>query len=250
VGAPVDYVLAVHVIEHVPDVIGWLLDLHGVLRQDGIVSLVVPDRRFTFDILQPVSTVGQMLDAYLEKRRRPSPGQKFDFTSLWRAVDVQSAWRGDIDVEALPPIGSNATALAFAQAKEIFSTRHYMDCHCWIFTPSSFLDAVGRLAEVELFPFSLTSFQTTLSGEFEFIVQLSARSSGEGPSIAASIDLAKRSLKSEIKLASTASGSQQLETEISKLRAEIGALKSSTSWKITAPLRSLSRLAKRVSWPR
>src|ERR1700758_1901307 len=35
VGEPVDYVVASHVIEHVPDLIGWLLELHATLKPGG-----------------------------------------------------------------------------------------------------------------------------------------------------------------------------------------------------------------------
>ncbi|MCG8373181.1 MAG: class I SAM-dependent methyltransferase, partial [Balneolales bacterium] len=33
-----DYVLASHVVEHVPDLIGWLKEIHSVLRVGGILS--------------------------------------------------------------------------------------------------------------------------------------------------------------------------------------------------------------------
>jgi 2-polyprenyl-3-methyl-5-hydroxy-6-metoxy-1,4-benzoquinol methylase len=42
--APFDYVIASHVIEHIPDTIGWLDDLTHVLRVGGILSLVIPDK--------------------------------------------------------------------------------------------------------------------------------------------------------------------------------------------------------------
>ena len=52
VGEPVDYVVASHVIEHVPDLIGWLHELHGVLKPGGVLGLAFPDKRFTFDRLR------------------------------------------------------------------------------------------------------------------------------------------------------------------------------------------------------
>lgn len=51
-GFNVDYVVASHVIEHVPDLIGWLEELSSVLRDGGEVKLAVPDKRFTFDYLR------------------------------------------------------------------------------------------------------------------------------------------------------------------------------------------------------
>ena len=48
--APVDYILASHVIEHVPDLIGWLLELREALKPGKVLGLAIPDRRHTFDI--------------------------------------------------------------------------------------------------------------------------------------------------------------------------------------------------------
>ena len=52
----VDYVLASHVIEHVPDLVTWLAEIRSILRPDGTLRLAVPDRRFTFDYLRPESS--------------------------------------------------------------------------------------------------------------------------------------------------------------------------------------------------
>lgn len=52
---PFDWVVASHVIEHVPDAIAWLADLGEVLVDDGRVALVAPDRRFSFDARRPTA---------------------------------------------------------------------------------------------------------------------------------------------------------------------------------------------------
>src|ERR1044071_6701862 len=48
---PFDHAIASHVIEHVPDPIRWLGDIHDVLRPGGILSLAIPDHRRCFDAL-------------------------------------------------------------------------------------------------------------------------------------------------------------------------------------------------------
>ena len=58
-----DYVIASHVIEHAPDMIGWLRQVAGVLRTGGILSLAVPDKRFTFDEGRELTTLDQLLTA-------------------------------------------------------------------------------------------------------------------------------------------------------------------------------------------
>src|SRR5262249_51335422 len=42
--APLDYVVASHVIEHVPDLIGWLKETHEALRDGGLLVMIVPDK--------------------------------------------------------------------------------------------------------------------------------------------------------------------------------------------------------------
>ena len=46
---PVDYILASHVAEHVPDLIGWPSELQATIKPAGVVGLAIPDRRYTFD---------------------------------------------------------------------------------------------------------------------------------------------------------------------------------------------------------
>jgi len=44
-----DYVIASHVIEHVPDPIGWFREIAAVLKPGGVLALAIPDKRWTFD---------------------------------------------------------------------------------------------------------------------------------------------------------------------------------------------------------
>ena len=45
-GAPFDWVMASHVVEHVPDLVTWLRQLAAVVCDDGALVLAVPDRRY------------------------------------------------------------------------------------------------------------------------------------------------------------------------------------------------------------
>ncbi len=76
-----DWIIASHVIEHVPDLISFLQQCAVLLKPEGKLSLVIPDKRYCFDYFNPVSSTGQLLDAYEQKRIRPSPGQIFDHLS-------------------------------------------------------------------------------------------------------------------------------------------------------------------------
>ena len=41
-----DWIIASHVIEHTPDLIGFLNDCDSILKDDGVISLVIPDMRY------------------------------------------------------------------------------------------------------------------------------------------------------------------------------------------------------------
>ena len=55
------YVASSHVLEHVANPLAALAEWHRVLRHGGIIYLVVPDRRKTFDHRRPVTPAGHML---------------------------------------------------------------------------------------------------------------------------------------------------------------------------------------------
>src|SRR3954463_2381400 len=60
VGREVDYIVASHVVEHVPDFIGWLAELHEALKTGGTLGLAVPDHRFCFDRYRVESGLSEM----------------------------------------------------------------------------------------------------------------------------------------------------------------------------------------------
>src|SRR5262249_30299231 len=50
--APLDYIVASQVFEHVPNLLQWLQEGAAVLRTGGLLAISLPDRRMTFDFLR------------------------------------------------------------------------------------------------------------------------------------------------------------------------------------------------------
>lgn len=44
-----DFIIASHIIEHLPDPLGFIKECYRVLRNDGVIYLAIPDKNFTFD---------------------------------------------------------------------------------------------------------------------------------------------------------------------------------------------------------
>lgn len=138
-----DYVIASHVIEHIPDVISWLNHLLKALNEGGRLVLAVPDRRYTFDYLRPISTAGQLIEAYLEQRSRPAPSQVYDGFSMAVATTSVELWDNPPTSTAMRRLYSRQQA--FRLANKVFADGNYQDCHCWVFTHESFLNIIEEL---------------------------------------------------------------------------------------------------------
>jgi SAM-dependent methyltransferase len=59
-----DYVASSHVLEHVSNPVKAICEWYRVLRPGGMMYVVVPDRRFTWDHNRELTTVAHMLDDY------------------------------------------------------------------------------------------------------------------------------------------------------------------------------------------
>jgi hypothetical protein len=146
-GAPYDWVIASHVIEHVPDVIGWLGEIAELTADGGALLLAVPDRRYCFDRHRPPTTTGQAIEAHEAGHTRPSLRAVYDYFSSAVAVDTVALWEG-----ARPP-GRSARMhdLASVQAAlDRCRAGEYVDCHVWTYTPDSLLDQIRELRDLGL----------------------------------------------------------------------------------------------------
>ena len=74
-----DYVVASHVLEHVANPAAALAEWRRVTRPGGIIYLVVPDRRMTFDRTRPLTTVEHLLDDHAAGTTACDPTHIDDF---------------------------------------------------------------------------------------------------------------------------------------------------------------------------
>lgn len=167
-GRRLDYVVASHVVEHVPDLITWFSEIESVLAREGTVRLAVPDRRYTFDYLRHTSTLTDVVDAFVRGRRVPSGSRVFDFALNMVHVDCGKAWAGELDRDEL--VHGYTVQQALELARDAESNGTYHDVHCWVFTPTSFAELFCALAAAGLLKFSCDRIITTSRDEFEFFV--------------------------------------------------------------------------------
>lgn len=161
--APFDYVVASHVIEHVPDLVGWLGEIRAILRPGGVLSLAIPDKRYCFDHFRHPTTAADVLEAYLRRDRAPGFRQLFDYWASFATVNGALIWDAGT---ALPPTRQVPARTAWDIAREQANDGTYHDLHCWVFTPVSFFEVLATLIELDLLDFAVATFFATAGHEF------------------------------------------------------------------------------------
>lgn len=253
-GERVDYVVASHVIEHVPDLIGWLDELAEVLKPGGVLGLAIPDRRFTFDRLRNETTVADVFEAWLDQRRLPRPRQILDVAHLGVEAEASRLWAGD-EMRPDEAVLDARLAGAVKLATQVHAAPRYVDIHCWVFTPTSFLSLARSLATLGRFPFRVEAFFPTEPGGWEFHARLVSCVDPRDPAILSSIAVAQASAigaavpgpEAEVEAAPPPAVAAPVDdgellrvrAEAQRLRDELEALRASTSWRATAPFRAL-----------
>ena len=172
-----DWVIASHVVEHVPDLIGWLADISNILRSGGRLYLAVPDYRVTFDRFRSTSSLAEIVAAHLNGAKQPSLAQIFSQTLYFSNLTSNQVWQSAPDP---------AEHLSLEQLQRAWDTTAYaaktgdnVDLHCWVFTPRSWFETLIALSELGLLSYRCVEFSPTAPGENEFFVVLEKLGSEE-----------------------------------------------------------------------
>ncbi|MEO9324933.1 methyltransferase domain-containing protein [Nocardioides sp. C4-1] len=170
-----DWVMASHVIEHVPDVIGWLAQVAEVTAPGGALVLVVPDRRYCFDVHRPGTTTGQLIQSHELGETVPSVRAVFDYKRGHAVTDVKEAWAGR-------PPGYDRRIYSLDQVVEqvdLARSGEYVDAHVWTFTPGSLVEQLVELRALGLSRWRVETYTETRQDELEFFVVLRQLPAGE-----------------------------------------------------------------------
>ena len=139
-----DYIVSSHNFEHQPNPIQFLIHSSQLLKLGGSLTLAVPIGTRCFDRMRPLSTTGQLIDAYVSNSSKPTSGQIVDFF-LSFASDATS----DVPIHH-KYYRSDQLQMPYATSAEkwnpgfynwllkIKDSNEYIDSHCWVFNIQSF----------------------------------------------------------------------------------------------------------------
>ncbi len=178
-GAPFDWVIASHVIEHIPDFVSWLQQIAGLTAAGGALLLAVPDRRHTFDRHRPPTTVGQALEAHELGHTRPGTRALHDFpATVIRMTPRDLGRRKPIpgkERRVHPDLTEAIRQVERGRAGE------YVDCHVWLWTPTDFLHQIQELRELGVIDWFVETIAPQSRKAGEFLVVLRRAADGQAP---------------------------------------------------------------------
>lgn len=166
-GRNVKYVFGSHVYEHIPNLLGFLREVAESLGPGGLIIGAFPDRRYTYDIERPRTTLGQLLDRDARNVTKPDPDIVFDHRFYFRPVKSPAIW-------ALGEAGIPERQFTFdhAMAKMELSHEDYVDAHCNLFSDEEFAEAMAALGAAGRLPLSVASVTPTVRPFNEFFFAL------------------------------------------------------------------------------
>lgn len=167
-----DYAIASHVLEHVPNPIGWLNEILSVLKIGAKFAIVLPDKRASGDCLRNETTAAQLMGWWMEQRHIPTPGQIFDFLahSVERIDGEPFAFPGPFPSGDLKRSYSDHDALNFMTWS--YTKSAYLDVHCTVWTPDFFTATMRQLVDIGVLNVSISE---PMSQPTEFAVHFTKR---------------------------------------------------------------------------
>jgi SAM-dependent methyltransferase len=160
-----DACIASHVIEHVPNPIAFFQSLDRLLTEEGVLSLAVPDKRYSFDFFRPLTLAPAWIEAFECGSIRHSRRNLLEHFAYHTHNGARFVWSQYDAVNPHLP-GELQWAKSIADAAGASKLDPYVDCHAWCFTPSSFGLLVLELNHMELIDFRVDRLFPTVGCEF------------------------------------------------------------------------------------
>jgi SAM-dependent methyltransferase len=157
IGERFDYVIACHVLEHIPNPIGCIEELSRLLRPGGQIVLAIPDKRSTPDALRPSTTIEHLLGDHFDGCRYPAVEHIMEFAKYW--VDE---------------VKTMSTAAAYRWAQSNYRSGQ-ADVHCHVWTDEEFFHQIEQLMEGDILNgLRIAARERTPEGYNEFTIALRA----------------------------------------------------------------------------
>lgn len=161
-----DYAVTSHVVEHIPNLAGHLNEVESVLRPGGVYVAIVPDKNFCFDVVKPNSTLGEVLEAHVAKRKAPPFASYVDemrYASKTKDVPY-GGWTNAQAGDLIHKYPDRRTRILNAIKEQRAPPDWYG--HTWAFTPVSFVQLYCDLLEFNVVTLDCVAVRPTFNMDF------------------------------------------------------------------------------------
>lgn len=165
-----DFVIVSHVLEHIPNLLDFFLDIQNILRTDGKLIIIYPDRRFCFDHFRVDSKFSSIYDVWV-KGKKDVASQVLDFyTNVVPENDAVKFWNVENDIKMNEKEEHEKNLKAY---KNSLKGNLEEDIHYWPFSDSAFIKFLYDCMTYKLFSFAIEKFIPTQQNTQEFLVVVS-----------------------------------------------------------------------------
>lgn len=202
--AQFDHVIACHVIEHSPDLVGFLEACATMLRPNGHLLLAVPTRELSFDFFRPLTTLGDVLVGHLDPALH-ALRSRIDELTLDASIDGERAWipetlevhlrsgrlpdapgPGQVDTSMIDGVISD-------RESDPFGVSGWFG-HRWVFEPGQFVWLFESIRNLFSVPLRIERLEGGIGSEFLVILSREAESQNCFPGVSAAPSEAARSV--------------------------------------------------------
>lgn len=146
-----DLIFSSHNIEHVLDLISTLNEYEKMLKDDGVIRLVIPDKRFCCDYFSEVTSLSDVINKheYMKELKVHTIGaelqRSFNAFFLWNSTYCYNSgllYADDMEFK----FSDNKDFSTYIQnIRNNFTDTEYRDFHEWFYTPASFSKIIYEL---------------------------------------------------------------------------------------------------------
>ena len=173
-----DYIIASHMIEHSTNFCGFLNDCSKLLKQNGILRLAVPDKRYCFDHYRMTTGLAEVVDNAYMPDRLQSVGNVAEYYMNVVKRKGSLSWEKPFLPIANEIMNHRTEDFTFVHDRNTaldgmkrVGKGEYIDIHHYVFTPASFELLIHDLRLLEMIDLKITHMWDTKGNEFIVTLQ-------------------------------------------------------------------------------
>ena len=166
-----DYVIVSHVLEHIPNLLEFFVEIRKIMKENASLIIIYPDKRFSFDYFRTNTKFSDVYNVYISDGKRVA-SQVLDFyTNVIPENDPVKFWDLNKKVELFDGKKSKSKKNIETYEK-VLKEKREDDVHYWPFSDFAFIKFLYESSIYNYLPYILSKFIPTQKNTQSFLVVL------------------------------------------------------------------------------